>query len=419
MMLKKLRNFYTKKSIQNGIWLYLLQFFNTIIPLITLPYVTRILGASKYGMFSSAFNAVGYLQVVVEYGFAMSATREVALNHSKAKINKLFSTVLYSRFFLFLLSVCCSIIYLLFWHPNITQILCYWFLAITLLATTLQENWLFQGLEDMKYIAITNIIARSITMFLIFLCVRGVNDLLVYCLLYAISPLIGNVLGLFIAKRKYNIRLIKVGIDDVLEELKRGWYIFTTQFTSKVFGAIGVTFLTFFDSSSTVGIFSAIQKIPNPMLLAWTPISTILYPIASKKMKKSFDEGEKYILHLRKKLLLLFLIPTILFSVFSQPIVKIAFGADYASKSYWLIPLLLWLFVAIDNNFWGIQILLGSGHDKEYSFCFMISVIATIIFNLVFIKLWGGTGAAWAPFASELLLDVLLIYKVKEIEKNN
>lgn len=74
----------------------------------------------------------------------------------------------------------------------------------------------------------------------------------------------------------------------------------------------------------------------------------------------------------------------------------------------------MWLFVSIDNNFWGIQILLASGHDKEYSFCFMISVIATIIFNYLFIRLWGGTGAAWAPFASEMLLDILLIWMVKK-----
>ena len=62
--------------------------------------------------------------------------------------------------------------------------------------------------------------------------------------------------------------------------------------------------------------------------------------------------------------------------------------------------------------------MLGSGHDKEYSLCFMISVVATVLFNLIFIKLWGGTGAAWAPFASELLLDILLILAVKRIERN-
>ncbi len=416
-MKNKIKNILSSKVINNGIWMYLLQLFNTVIPLVTLPYVTRILGTSKYGVFSTSFNLVGYLQVIVEYGFAMSATREVALGHNREKINKLFSTILYCRLILLFLCVLFSIVYLWIWHPDIIQLLSYWLLCITLLATTIQENWLFQGLEDMKYIAITNIIARTVTMVLIFGYVKGINDLLTYCYLYAVAPLISNLLGLGIAKVKYDIKFVRVNIKDILMEFKRGWYIFTTQFTSKVFGAIGVTFLAFLDTSSTVGIFSAIQKIPNALILMWTPISTVLYPEVSKKMKVSFIKGEQFVLHIRKYLLVIFIVPVLILSFFSYPIIKLAFGTNYAVNSTWLIPLLLWLFVSIDNNFWGIQILLGSGHDKEYSTCFLISVIATIVFNFCFIKLWGGTGAAWAPFASELLLDVLLMIAVKKIEK--
>ncbi|WP_297950687.1 flippase [uncultured Lactobacillus sp.] len=413
-MFKILKEKIKTKTMANGAWLYLLQMFNTVIPLITLPYVTRILGTTQYGVFSASFNIVGYLQVVVEYGFVMSATREVALIHTKEKINKLFSTILYSRFFLLIGCIIFSMIYLIIWHPNKVQFFSYLLLMIMVGATVIQENWLFQGLEDMKYIAIANIIARTITMILIFWCVKGINDLLIYSYLYAVSPLISNIIGLGIVKVKYNIKFVKVKVVEIIDELKKGWYIFTTQFTAKVFGAIGITFLTFYSDSSTVGIFSAIQKIPNLMILIWSPISTILYPMVSKKMKVSFEDGTNFVLHIRRKILLLFLIPTLLFSILSHPIVKIAFGGGYADKSYWLIPLLMWLFVSIDNNFWGIQILLASGHDKEYSFCFMISVIATIIFNYLFIRLWGGTGAAWAPFASEMLLDILLIWMVKK-----
>ncbi|MCB7065273.1 oligosaccharide flippase family protein [Enterocloster citroniae] len=66
-----------KKSVKNGAWMYLLQIFNTIVPLLTLPYITRILGASQYGMFSIAINIITYFQVIVEYGFGMSATRKL------------------------------------------------------------------------------------------------------------------------------------------------------------------------------------------------------------------------------------------------------------------------------------------------------------------------------------------------------
>ena len=77
-MFDKIKKLLLKKSVQNGAWIYALQFFNIVVPLLTLPYITRVLGSSMYGTFSTALNIVSYLQVVVEYGFIMSATREVA-----------------------------------------------------------------------------------------------------------------------------------------------------------------------------------------------------------------------------------------------------------------------------------------------------------------------------------------------------
>lgn len=416
-MIQKIKTMISSKAVGNGLWMYLLQFFNAIIPLITLPYVTRILGTSQYGIFSTSFNLVGYLQVVVDYGFSMSATREVALmGDSTKKISKLFSAVFYSK--AILVVACClfSVCYLGVWRPSNIQKLSYWMLMLTLIGIFLQVDWLFQGLQDMKYISIANIVARTITTILIFVGVRSYEDILLYCFLYSLSPIISNLIGIIIVKCKYKLKLCRVSFNEIKNEFKTGWYIFTTQLTSKVFGSIGITFLTFLATKSTVGIFSAIQKIPNILLLLWLPISQVLYPIVSKKMDDSFLEGKKFVLKVRKYMLAFFLICTLLLSIFSKLIVQIAFGSAYSSEFFWLIPLLFWVLFSIDNNFWGIQILLGSGHDKQYSFCFQISVIVTIILNLVFIYLWGGLGASLAPLVSEIILDILLIRTVNKIK---
>ena len=91
-------NLLRKKTVKNGAWLYALQIFNTVVPLLTLPYITRILGTKQYGIFSIAINIIGYYQVIVEYGFAMSATRKVALSDkSTDSLSKIFTTVCLSR----------------------------------------------------------------------------------------------------------------------------------------------------------------------------------------------------------------------------------------------------------------------------------------------------------------------------------
>ncbi|WP_283588596.1 flippase [Limosilactobacillus viscerum] len=414
-----LKKLLSNSVVKNGIWMYMLQFFNMIIPLMTLPYVTRILGTEQYGVFSSAFNIVGYLQVVVEYGFSMSASREVALDKSKENLDNIFSEIVIVRGILFLGCIIGLLLFIGFYNMSKLQICSYFLLAISLLGIIFQVDWLFQGLQDMKYIAITNVIARTLSTILIFLFVKNNDGVLLYCLFYASSPIISNIIGLIIIKTKYDIKFVKVHFNNLLREIKKGWYIFTTQFTSRVFGSVGTTFLVFFSTSSTVGIFSAIQKIPNVVLMLWLPISQIIYPVVSKKINKSMEQGLKFVLNLRKKLLIFFGVIISLMIPLSKTIVLMAFGNEYVSSYYWLIPLLLWSFVSIDNGLLGVQILLGSGHDKQYSRCFLISVIVTIISNGYFIYLWGGFGASLAPLLSESVLDVLLLKEVKKLMRKS
>ena len=155
--------FWKKKEVQNGMWLYFLQICNTVIPLVTLPYITRILGASKYGMFSIAINLVGYLQAVVEYGFGMSATRKVALLEidDGNRLNKIFSGVIYSRIILFVISFIISIVYIIGSHLTNETGICIVLLELTLIGISLQLNWLFQGKQEMKFISISSIIDRK------------------------------------------------------------------------------------------------------------------------------------------------------------------------------------------------------------------------------------------------------------------
>ena len=223
------------KSLKNGIWLYALQFFNTVIPLLTVPYITRILGAKGYGTFSIALNLVMYLQVIVEYGFALSATRKVALEDSNQNLNKLFTEVTLCRFILYGVSMIFIGCYLIFSNNTLEQSICLLILAGSLFGYCFQENWMFQGKQDMKFISITNMIARVITTISIFIFVNNANDIFVYCILYSLSPIISNAIGTVIAIRKYNLKFVKLKINDIKNSFISGSYVFFTQLSSKVF----------------------------------------------------------------------------------------------------------------------------------------------------------------------------------------
>ena len=415
-MIERIKGLLKRKSVKNGAWMYALQFFNMVVPLLTLPYITRILGSGLYGIFSIALNIVGYLQVAVEYGFGLSASRNVAIN-GKKDLDKEFTAVIVCRGFIAILCGFIALVYIVIKRENAQLCISFAILLICVLGTCVQMNWLFQGLQEMKYISIVNIIARSISTALIFLLVHSKSDLYLYCLLYSISPFLSGFIGCFLAKRKYQLKFIRIGKKDLLDELKSGFYVFTTQRSAKVFGTIGVTFLGIFASNSEVGIFSAIQKIPTILLLLWTPIDQVIYPLSSKHFNNSFIEGRRYVNKLRKFFIPVFGMIVVVIAVFSKFGVNLLFGEEYVTRYYWLWPLLLWVIISIDNNFLGIQTLLGSGHDKEYGEAFQIGVIATIALNFLMIKFWKGNGASWAPLLSELALNVMLRIKSKPIFK--
>ena len=182
---------------------------------------------------------------------------------------------------------------------------------------------------------------------------------------------------------------------------------------------IGITLLGLFATNEEVGIYSAIQKIPNILILAWTPITQVLYPISSQRFNESFKRGKLFVNRMKQIFVPLFLLVAVCCSVVSKFLVTIAFGVEYAAKFYWMIPLLLWMVMAIYNNFTGIQTLLASGHDREYSRCFQIGVVVTVVLNFLLVYLLKGDGACMAPLLSEMVLCIMLKKEVTKLEKEN
>lgn len=414
--MKEIKKCIFSKTMNNGIWMYLLQFFNLIVPLITLPYITHILGASKFGMFSVALNIFGYMQVVVEYGFELSATRTVAIS-KKQEYNEIFSAVVYSRLFLTLLCVIFFLCYMLIYRTETLLCSCLFVLMFGLIGNCFQVNWFFQGIEKMFYISIISIISRVLSVIMIFTFIKNSDDLLLYCLLYSITPFLIGTLGILIAIRKFKLSFCLLSLSRILIEIKNGFFVFTTQLSGKVFGAIGITFLGIFASTQDVGVFSAIQKIPNVLVLLWSPIAQIFYPLSSKQMNQSFITGEIYAKKLRKVIFPVFTVCAITIAFFAKPIIQFLFGKEYLLHYYYIYPLLLWLLVSINNNFLGVQILLAGGYDKLYSSCFQLGVIATVFINFAAIYFFKGIGASVAPLISEMILWGLLSSKIRTIRR--
>ena len=405
------------KVAKNGFWMILLQGFNTIIPLITLPYITRILSKSIYGEFSVSLNWIGYFQVVVEYGFGLTGARRAALNRKKEDLNNVHSSIICARLILLVLCIVIFGTVILLINVAKTQIICMLILFFMVFSIAFQQNWFFQGIAEMKNIAIINVVSRSISVILIFLLVKSPNDLYLYCVLYVSNYFISTLFGLIIVRRRYKIRFIKPSLKIICKELVEGWPLFISLAMTKIFANIGITILDVISTKESVGVYSAISKIPYVLSLLFAAIAQAIYPFMCNSFSLSFKSGLMKARKYAVPILAFFALGGMVIIFANKKIVHIVFGSDYTECSTLLIPFVIWVLFGIINNFLGVQVLVASGHQKEYSKAFSVSVIIMIGLMLILGKLYEAYGIAYASMFSEMMLTLLLIYFIKKITK--
>lgn len=416
MKTKMVRRLLNKGIVKNGAWLYALQLCNTIIPMLTLPYITRVLLPEEYGIFSLALNYVGYIVVLVEYGFNMVGTRKIVISKNPDDDSRIFTSIVLIRGILCLIS-CIGVLGFCIIDGFELMSRCVLALMLMVIGAALDQTWFFQGKQDMKYIAIINMVARCLSTVLIFLCIKSKEDLLLYCVLYASVNLLNGLLGTIIVCKDFKLRLVRLSFAEIKTSVVEGWYLFISTFSSKILSALGITIMGWLTTTYDCGIYSAIYKIPSVILLAWNPISQILYPISSEKMALSYQDGSGFVKKMQKLFWGVFAIGCLTLACLSEFTVRLVLGESYAPYHYILYPLLAWILAAIYNNFSGVQMLLAAGYGKEYSKCIRLSAVISVVANLVGIYFFGIMGAACAPLVSEAVLTVLLWRKRKTMLK--
>ena len=403
------------KVAKNGFWMILLQGFNTIIPLFTLPYITRILSTSSYGEFSIALNWVGYFQVLVEYGFALTGARKAAIHNDKENYARIHSSIICARLVLFAICSALFAVIVLISRVDKTQIICMLILFLMVFATVFQQNWFFQGIAEMRNIAVINVISRTISVVLIFLLVNKPEDLYLYCFLYIINYIISSLFGCLVVWLKYKVKFSFSQLSVIKAELVDGWPLFVSTAMTKIFGSIGITILGIISTKDAVGIYSAINKIPYVLTILFAAIAQAIYPFMCSSFEVSFRNGLNSVKKYGIPVLLFFALGGLTIIAAHRFVVRIAFGLDYVGSSTLLIPFVIWVLFGIINNFLGIQTLVASGHQKEYSSAFVVSSSLMLVLMFLFGKLFGAYGIAYASMLSEMLLSMFLLLYIRRI----
>lgn len=396
------------KFLKNAGWLLVLQAVNILLPFITIPYVTRVFGAETYGVFSIALNWVTYFQLVIEFGFDLSATKKVAEKGKTEDLGKLVSAVVFARLFLVLVCLAATVGLALTSAVDNSQLMCMLVLFSMLIGYAIQLNWLFLGLQDMKIVTISTAIARALSVALIFLMIHEQSQLALYSLLYSITYLLSGVLTHVFARNRYGIALAAPKARDVVSEMRDGMPIFLSNAAGKIIGNVGVTVLGACQPAAVVGSYAAILKIPQMVNLMFSPISQALYPRVNEERMRSRDAAKRLVGKIAVPILLAFALGLAVLVAIRIPIVSLLFGDEYVGCANTLIPLAVWVLLGIANNFLGVQLLIPFGYQRLYSALIVTDSFLSLLLNVLMGHAFGAIGVAAAIAISEAVLTIAL-----------
>jgi O-antigen/teichoic acid export membrane protein len=276
-----------KTVLANFSYLSILQVFTILFPLLTYPYLLRVIGLELYGVIVFAQAIINYVSLVINFGFNMSGARKVAVyKEDKVLLSRIVSSTYLCKLILWLI---CLVVYLLIISlvPFFKDY--YWVYVLSFLLTfneLLLPIWFFQGIEKMKYITIVNLSARLLFVVAIFLFVREREDYLWVPLLNGIGAMLAGCLSLYIVLGKERINLSVIPIRDLA--YKESAPLFVSIVSTQIYVNVNKLLIGSFLGMSEVSIYDMADKMLYLMKLPISMMAQAVFPKISRERNVSF-----------------------------------------------------------------------------------------------------------------------------------
>lgn len=394
------------KSIKkNYIYNLIYQILTIIIPIITAPYLARVLGLSGTGVTSYTLSIVSYFIIFSSIGVSSYGQREIAMNRDdKNKCSKLFWELFLLKLFTSILSIVGYIfVIVLSTKYNIIYLI----LSLNILASIFDISWFFQGFEEYKFISIRNIIIKSLFTICIFIFVKSKNDLNLYILLNGLSLLISS-LSLWIKLpkmiNKVNLKEIKI-----FSHLKNSLIYFLPQVATQIYTMLDKTMLGVITKGEIEnGYYEQAYKIITMSLTVITSLNTVMSPRMSYlyKEKKHDEIKEKLFKSLQ---FTFFLGVPMMFGIActSYGFVDWFFGSGYEKVKLLLVIFSPIVIIIALSGCLGGQYLTPCGKRLQSAGALWVGAIVNFILNLILIPKFQSIGAAISSVIAELIITIL------------
>ncbi len=381
----------------NFVSLVLLQGINYLVPLITIPYLVRVMGIDQFGLLSFVMAVTLYGVMVTDYGFDLSATKLVSMHRDEPeKLNEIFSAVLTIKA---ILAVAYMVV-IAFLTLTVEKFSCVsnlFFIAyLIVIGQVLFPVWFFQGIEEMRYITIMNAFSKLFFIVMILLFVKGKEDIDLVLWFNGIGTMVAGLWAFFLAKRRYGVFFSKLSYKTLRHYLADGWYIFTSRIAVELYSSANIIILGFFAPNAVVGYYAIVEKIIHAMGNVLEPVTRAVYPYLAKLYRNSKERFFKRNMQL-SLLIFLSMLPVTLGTIyFAQEILRIIIGHPPEPE---VVKMLQLASVVLIGYLYGSQftnMLVTLGETKMLNAIVMIAGALNLLLAPLVLYLGGGAmGLIW------------------------
>jgi PST family polysaccharide transporter len=401
--------------LSNTAFLAIMQAANSFLPLLTVPFLVRVLGVELFGQLAFAMALMFYFIVLADYGFNLTATRAIAIHREDSdKVGRIYSSVMLIKCVLLLFSAL-FLVCLVFFVPALAEYRVLYFASfLVVIGQSLFPVWFFQGMEKMKYVTYLNVLAKVFLTAGIFIFVSAPDDYLYVPLLTAMGFLLSVMSALYLVHGLYGVRFTWSTWQEIRTSLAEGWYVFLSQLKVTLFSSTNIVILGILSGPVAVGYYVGAEKIMRALALAQTPITSALFPLIAKKME---NDQAGAIAKLKKVTYIgsvLYIV--VLFGVYalSDTIIEMLYN-DEMQASVWVlkvmlvIPLLIFL-----NNIFGTQILLNTGREKPFFYVLLYAALLSLLLCVCLTQLYSYQGTTIALLITEIFIVVVFFLLIRK-----
>lgn len=395
---------------------YILNLINTgtqmLFPLITFPYVCRVIEADGIGQINFFQSIISYISLFTCLGIPMYAIREIARDRNDVvQMNRTAMEILLLHSMLTLVGYAIVAILCLAVPQIQVNIPLFLILSLTIFFTAIGCEWFYQGIEDFKYITIRGLIIKTVSVVLLFIFVKSKTDLLYYGCYTVFGVLGGNIFNFFRLRKYIQRENIIFSELHIKRHIKPVLKVFSFYVVTSIYLQLNTILLGFLKDALAVGYFAAATKVVQMLLRLAACLGSVMMPRASHLIAENRENEFNHLIQKSYDFTLAISLPITIGLIFcASSLIMVLCGAKFDSSilpSQIIAPTIL--MVAISNVF-GIQVLYPKGKINIVTLCCGIGAIADLILNLCLIPFFSYIGTSIAYLGAEIATTVSMYF---------